>query len=126
MACLDQTKVERLLGRPLSKTESSNYKMYLNIAKIRLSDLLCDDIAELDELPDDLALVWARFFAVISDEQQYDGAISQKRVEDFYITYQEGHDPLSEVMRTNAAIISKYSKCSTGIRHGGTIYDHCV
>ena len=129
---LTQDEVSALLGRPLTPTETTNFDLYLDIAKLRLNDLVCFDITDpskydegVTELPNDLALVWARLFGGISAEsaQQQNGGVTSKRVEDFQISYREGYDPLADLISTNAATIAKYSKCSSGIRHGQTIFD---
>lgn len=41
---MTQDKISALLGRPLSETEQSNFKTYLELAESRVSDLLCFDI----------------------------------------------------------------------------------
>lgn len=128
MATLTETKVVALLGRPLSEIEHTNFELYLNIAKLRLNDLICDDLDDMKDLPDDLALVWARLFGVIELEQNSAGGVTQKRVEDFSISYDTEFEPLADVIDQNSTTIMKYSKCG-GIRHGRTIYDdglHCV
>lgn len=117
MVKLDEGKVAALLGRSLSPIEKDNFKLYLDIAKTRLEGLLCRELDDIDPLPNDLALVWARFFGNITDEAKAQGGISSKRVEDFSITYREGYNPTKELMKLNAGIIAKYRACG-GIRHG--------
>jgi hypothetical protein len=115
---LTKDQIRALLGRPLSELEDNNFDLYLNIAKIRLDGLVCQEIDELDPLPDDLALVWAQFFGALTDGQHHESGISSKKVEDFAIDYREGYDPLSEVIAQNSATLAKYSKCESGVRHG--------
>lgn len=43
---MTQDKIAALLGRPLSSTEQSNFKLYLELAQGRVSDLLCFDICQ--------------------------------------------------------------------------------
>lgn len=38
---MNETEMSALLGRPLTPVETTNYKLYLNIAKQNLDDLLC-------------------------------------------------------------------------------------
>ena len=122
---ITQDDLVALLGRPLSKIEVDNFGLYLEIAILRLMDLLClKDVSELDDMPADLMLVLARIFGVLSAESSEMAAngISQRRVEDFYITYDNNaDDAYTNVVNKNSAITAKYSKCGSGIRHGRTI-----
>ena len=122
---LTQEDVVALLGRSLSTAEKTNFDLYLEIARLRLNDLLCSDIDNIDPLPKDLALVWARFFSALNAEavEMQSSGVASKRVEDFYITYQEGHSVWEDLIDKNGSIIAKYSICGTGIRHGRTIFD---
>lgn len=129
---INEAKVAALLSRPLTATEITNFDLYLDIAKLRLNYEVCFDITDLTqygegvtEIPNDLALVWARFFGGISAEasQQKNGGVASKRVEDFQVAYRDGYDPLSELINLNSTTIAKYSKCSSGVRHGRTIFD---
>ncbi len=121
MANLTKEKVTALLGRPLSTVEDSNFNLYLNIAKLRLEDITCSSFDDMSELPDDLALVWARFFGGVVEENQSGGNIASKKVEDFQITYRESNSVMADLMNQNAATIAKYSQCAGAIRHGETI-----
>lgn len=125
-AKIDQKTVAALVGRSLSKTESDNFDLYLNIAVTRVSDLICDDLTKMEEIPDDLKLVVARFFDALTKEQKLEADVESKKVEDFSITYREGYLPAEEVMNLCRATLAKYSKCNAadGIIHGGTIYGH--
>lgn len=125
MAHITKEKVSSLLGRPLTSEETTNFDIWLNIAELRLSDLICGDVTLIDPLPNDLALVLARLFDGITKENNsVTGNIKSKRVEDFQITYREdSNDVYSEIVNANSATIGKYSECGSGIRHGKTIYD---
>ena len=118
----------KLLGRSLSMTEDSNYEMYLDIAVVRIKDLLC--LSELPEqLPIDLELLIARCFGVISTEQVSDGEnIREKRVEDFSISYDTNSQdtPMSKFVKLNASIIAKYSQCQGKITSGELRYGNCI
>lgn len=46
---MNETKLVALLGRPLTSIESTNLKMYLNIAKERLEDLTCLNLTATTE-----------------------------------------------------------------------------
>jgi Zn/Cd-binding protein ZinT len=46
---LDETEVSSLLGRALSAYETDNFDLYLNIATVRLEELLCVDLTVLAE-----------------------------------------------------------------------------
>lgn len=43
---MTQDQISALLGRPLSSTETSNFKLYLQLAQSRVSDILCFDICQ--------------------------------------------------------------------------------
>ena len=124
---LTKSEVTALLGRSLSKIETANFTLYLNIAKMRLTDLLCYDFTKNGDvpvvIPDDLGLVWARFFDGFSKEQKVDNSVASKRVEDFQIAFREDYSPIAELLSQNQATIAKYSKCVSSIRHGRTIFD---
>lgn len=120
---IDKERVESLLGRSLSDTETKNFDLYLKLAKISVGDLICTDIDNMEEIPVDLELVIARFFDALTKEQQLQSGVESKQVEDFRITYREGYQPAEEVMQHCRATLIKYSMCSNGIEHGRTIYD---
>lgn len=129
---LIEEQVAALLGRSLTDTETINFDLYLDIAKLRLENLVCFDFtakAELDPLPSDLSLVWARIFGILATENQggevADRNVESKRIEDFAVTFKDGErsSVFAEIVRLNQPTISKYSRCSSPIRHGKTIYD---
>ena len=66
MATLTSDEVEALLGRSLTSVESANFDLYLEIAEIRIEDILCTSLDDLlttlgvDALPTDLQLVVAQ------------------------------------------------------------------
>lgn len=123
----DQTKIAALLGRPLTPAESAAFDDYLEIASTRVSDLICitltDLLAELqaETLPSDLALVVARFFGAISQENQMQPAVASKKVEDFSITYNTDADIFAAVIDQNMPTLAKYSHCGCTMRHGRTL-----
>ena len=120
---ISQDEVAALLGRSLTPTEDKNFSLYIDIAKLRLNDLLCTDVSKINPLPSDLKLVWARFFGALSAEsaEMQSNGIQQKRVEDFYITYRDSDGAMADLLDKNGAIIAKYAQCGSGIRHGRTI-----
>jgi hypothetical protein len=124
---MDEDSLKSYLGRSLSDSENCNFNLYLKIAKLRLSDLLCREVDEFDPLPADLGLVLARFFGVIDEENFQKHGVANKRVEDFSITYDNAKSLFGEVVRANSATIGKYSKCGA-IRHGKVEHDgfRCV
>ena len=125
MTTLSKDQVTALLGRVLSPTEETNFNLYLDISKLRLNDLLCFDVAGLEDLPNDLALVWARFFDGVTKENSTEaGNVASKRVEDFQITFRETSSTvMRDIVAANQATLAKYSQCVSHIRHGETIYD---
>lgn len=46
---MKQAEIAALLGRPLTPIEVSNFKLYIDIAKERLSDLICTSFEEVTE-----------------------------------------------------------------------------
>ena len=116
---ISQTDMSAYLGRALTTTETDNYQLYLNLAQTRLEDLLCDELTL--PLETGLALVLARCFAVISQEQESSTnlGISSKKVEDFSISYKtDGETPMISFIAQNQATITKYSRCIGPIRSG--------
>lgn len=117
-----------LLGRPLSSTETAQYSIYLEIAQLRLEDLLCIKFADISPIPADLKLLLARCFAVISQEQTdvANHGVNRKQVEDFSISYFENADsPMVVFARQNSSIIDKYGQCQAKIRSGRTACGDC-
>lgn len=120
---LTQDEVVALLGRPLSEVESQNFNIYFEIADLKLRDLLC--LAELPSpIPADLKMLLAKMFGSIKATQDFEreNGVEAKRVEDFSVNYSaERKSPLTIVLSSESATISKYSQCSSGIVHGKTM-----
>lgn len=126
---ISKEEMAALLGRSLSTLENANYDLYLEITLLRLKDLLCFDISELEELPADLKLLIARTFSLIVAEQSQmnDSGVRSKKVEDFTITYEDDKkSPASAYMDMNANLIAKYSKCQGEIRSGRVCCGDCI
>lgn len=115
-----------LLGRSLTTIEDTNYSLYLNIAKLRLEDLLCLTITI--PLAADLQLLLARCFGAISSEMKSnnDFGIQTKKVEDFSITYEKEADAMVSFVNQNQALIAKYSECQADFRVGGRKHGNCI
>ncbi len=100
---LTTTECEALIGRELDQNEVQNFDLFLNVATLRLNNLLSRDIAEIIA-PEDLTLIkllTARMMAVISDEQAQaqTRGIAAKAVEDFKIEYDKNAPtPSSELL----------------------------
>lgn len=120
---LTQDEVVALLGRPLSEVESQNFNIYFEIADLKLRDLLC--LAELPSpIPADLKMLLAKMFDSIKATQDFEreNGVEAKKVEDFSVNYSaERKSPLTIVLSSESATISKYSQCSCGITHGETM-----
>lgn len=119
---ISQEEVTALLGRSLSKIEKDNFSTYLKIAQERLEDLLCFTFSK--PLPSELALLLARCFATITEEQTLTSqrGVKSKKVEDFSITFDENPDaPMNVFVKQNSVALEKYSKCQAEIRHGKVI-----
>lgn len=118
---ISQDEMTALLGRSLSDVEKSNYELYLNIASLRIEDLLCIKLADFNPLPADLELLVARCFDAITKEQEKTASygISNKKVEDFSISYEsDSASPMVEFVRINSSIIDKYGQCQGPVRSG--------
>lgn len=119
---ISQEEVAALLGRSLSKIEKDNFSMYLKIAQERLEDLLCSTFSK--PLPPGLALLLARCFATITEEQTLtvQRGVKSKKVEDFSIAFDENPDaPMNVFVKQNSGSLEKYSKCQAEIRHGKVV-----
>lgn len=118
---IPQEVITALLGRPLSTTEEANYNLYLAIAVLRINDLLCAQLREIDPLPPDLQLLIARCFSTIQEEQAATASrgITNKKVEDFSISFDaDPQSPMVAFVHQNAATIDKYGQCQGPIRSG--------
>lgn len=126
---ISKTEMAALLGRPLKTVEETNFELYLSIAVLRLNDLLCIKLQDMKDLPADLKLLIARCFATITEEQSAgaDNGVKSKKVEDFSITYNDAVDsPMVAFVKTNTAILDKYSMCQGPIRSGRVCCGHCL
>lgn len=123
----DQQKIATLLGRTLTPAEIAAFDDYLEIASTRVEDLICISLTDLltelqvSALPSDLALVVARFFGVISQENQAQPQVQSKRVEDFSVTYNTDADIFGACITQNMPTLAKYSHCGCTIRQGRTL-----
>lgn len=125
---ISQEQMAALLGRPLATAETENYDLYLQIALLRLNDLLCIKIEEMASIPADLQLLIARCFATITQEQSMaaNHGINKKQVEDFSISYEaDPSSPMVLFVDQNSATIEKYGACQGSIRSGKVICDDC-
>ena len=127
---INQELVEGLLGRSLTEVESTNFELYKQVAVERLDNLLCIDLAGMDDIPADLQLLIARCFAVIGQEQEASGnfGVSSKKVEDFSINYHAEAfletSPMATLVKQNASTIDKYGQCQAKIRSGKVCYPY--
>lgn len=113
-----------LLGRPLTSVESNNFTLYLQVAILRLNDLLCIKLEEMGALPIDLKLLMARCFATIVEEQGASAShgITNKKVEDFSISFDvNATSPMVAFVNQNSATIDKYGMCQGPVRSGGSL-----
>lgn len=123
---LSSEEVEALLGRSLTTLETTNFSLYIRIAQIRLEGLLCTGIEpeQGESLPADLSLVLARMFDVLSVERSNpSGNITNKKVEDFSISYDVNKTALEAFISNNLLTISKYSKCQGKVKSGDVRHD---
>lgn len=119
---ISQDEMAALLGRSLSDTEQSNYALYLQIAVLRLDDLLCIKLETMTDIPADLKLLTARCFATVTAEQSQTAShgITNKKVEDFSISFDaDAASPMVAFVQQNSATIDKYGQCQGPIRSGG-------
>lgn len=125
---ITKDQMAALLGRPLSSVEDKNYELYLNVTALRLDDLLCTDIANMQNIPADLQLLIARCFATVLQEQETaaNHGVNRKQVEDFSISYfEDATSPMVEFVRLNAATIDKYGQCQAPMRSGEVCRGDC-
>lgn len=79
-----------------------------------------------DKVPNDLKLLIARWFDMITKQNKLDRTVNSKKVEDFTITYNHSpltmsHTILESFTHDNAATIRRYSMCDGGgVMHGRT------
>lgn len=72
------------------------------------------------ELPADLALVLARLFDSVSNEQNTDSNVQSQRIDDAQVTF-KSETLQDQFYQDNKRTLDKYSICSVGyIRHGKT------
>lgn len=119
---ISQDEMAALLGRPLSDTENQNFDLYLQITILRLDDLLCVKLEDMDDLPVDLKLLIARCFAAILMEQTASAShgVSNKKIEDFSISFEaDAASPMVAFVEQNSATIDKYGQCQGPLRTGG-------
>lgn len=126
---LTKEQLEAYLGRPLTPTEGSNINIYLELAILRLKDLICvEDLPDDGTIPADEALLLARLFAVITEEQKSANqhGVSNKKVEDFSISYDVSADsPMSYFIKENYDTLMKYSQCQGKIMTGDIRRGEC-
>ncbi|MDO4759532.1 MAG: hypothetical protein Q4A30_01990 [Candidatus Saccharibacteria bacterium] len=120
---LTQDEVVALLGRPLSEVEAKNFNIYLEIADLKLRNLLC--LTKFPSpIPTDLKMLLAKMFGSIKATQDFEreNGVTAKKVEDFSVNYSaERKSPLTIALSSESATSSKYSQCSCGIMHGKTM-----
>lgn len=123
---LTAAEVEALLGRSLDSRESANFALYIKIAQIRLEGFLCNGITpdEGETLPADLSLVLARMFDVLSIERANpSGNVTNKKVEDFSISFDSNKTAMQAFAANNALTLAKYSKCTGKVQSGKVGHD---
>lgn len=75
-----------------------------------------------DCLPVDLESLLAKLFALGSIEQNMTGKVKSKRIEDFWVTY-EDVPTIDGLVSNNLGTIKKYSLCNLGyVKHGKSLY----
>jgi hypothetical protein len=72
------------------------------------------------DIPYVLQVLLAALFDSISKKNKYDSSISQKRVEDFSVSFNTGADIDEGIKTKYASIISEYGMCNIpNVQHGG-------
>jgi hypothetical protein len=89
------------------------------------SKFLSDDEIEVtatwgfDIVPNDLNLLLARMFALISTKNKFDGTVTKKQVEDFRIEFDLDADLDDQFYAENRKTIAKYGLCNMpNVQHG--------
>jgi len=76
---MDETKMSALLGRPLTTVETTNFKLYLDIARETLQSLICTALCDQDDpkvydLREGYSTVFTDIFTEL-DEVKMDGVV---------------------------------------------------
>lgn len=105
-------------GQSVNFTDEDWQKL-VQLASSRLARFLCLESlpTEDEELPSDLALLFANFLCLMLADRGNNPHISSKKVRNFTINYDNNSatNAFAELSETYGDIIAKYSACGLGI-----------
>lgn len=99
--------------------EDEDWTSIVLVAEMRLASFLClEELPELDDNNQDLAMLLANFIAAVLKFQGDGDAVESKSVRNFTINFKTGRaaDAFSQIASQYDDIISKYSECDLGVR----------
>lgn len=129
-AQITSNELQALIGRNLTDREFENFDTLLDVAERQIEGYLCAKLEELfpstdngdGVIPADLKYVIASFFNGISIRNGYNPTVSNKKVEDFSVSYNGEANVEKSLVEQNFSTLKNYSKCGK-IRPGKTIYE---
>ena len=95
-----------------------SWEALVNIAEMRLASFLClDELPELDETNEDLAMLLANFICATLKFQGAPDTIESKSVRNFTINFKSSAtNAFGQIYHQYEDIIERYSKCDIGIK----------
>lgn len=99
--------------------EDEDWNSIVLVAEMRLASFLClEELPELDDNNQDLAMLLANFIAAVIKFQGDGDAIESKSVRNFTINFKTGRaaNAFSQIASQYGDIIAKYSECDLGVR----------
>ena len=98
--------------------DDEQWASIVTVAEMRLASFLClEELPELDEDNQDLALLLANFIAAVLKFQGDGDAIESKSVRNFTINFKtsSASNAFAQIASQYSDIIDKYSECGLGV-----------
>ena len=99
--------------------DDEDWEAIVAVASMRLASFLClDELPELDDSNQDLAMLLANFIAAVIKFQGDGDAVESKSVRNFTINFKTSRaaDAFSQIASQYDDIIDKYSECGLGVK----------
>lgn len=114
---MTQDQYTLLTGQTVNCSDG-DWEILLGIAEMRLASFLClDELPELDESNQDLALLLANFLCATLKFQGAQDSIESKSVRNFTINFKSSAtNAFKQIYSQYEDIIEKYSQCGDGIK----------
>lgn len=99
--------------------DDEDWESIVLVAEMRLASFLClDELPELDETNQDLAMLLANFIAAVLKFQGDGNMVESKHVRNFTINFKtsSASNAFAQIASQYDDIIGKYSQCDLGIR----------